>query len=289
MVVLASLGLSFILIHSTLLKMAGISSLEQVIFRILLSLPLLLLIFRKEVLVSWLDLNSFLPIGLVFSAFLLSALSAIIAGVPIAVVVALIYTQPIFTAVISQILGKETLTRGKLLMIGIGSVGAFLVTGLRVSDVLGLRIGGGIILALGCGFLYALYLLLKRKMRERGYTPSQITFNTFLCAIPATLLLGLGIRQFTTDVGFVGFVMPNPYQWLWLFSFAIFSTTLPYTALNFVNPHEIAPVTEGLILLLDPVLHTMWAALIFWQFISPSQYVGIFLVILAAGMNLKLK
>jgi threonine/homoserine efflux transporter RhtA len=69
--------------------------------------------------------------------------------------------------------------------------------------------------------------------------------------------------------------------------FALFSTILPYGSLNYVKPKEIAPTSEGLLLLLDPILHSLWAALIFAQFVSPVQYLGAALIIIAAAVNLK--
>lgn len=289
-VLLAALGMSFILIHSTFLKNFGVSSLEQVLFRMSISLPLLFLIFRGEKLFSIKksDVLFFLSIGLVFSVFLFSALSSLVFGATIAVAVALICTQPIFTALISIIIGKEKIRMAKVLLIFIGTVGAFIATGLTLSDIVNLNINLGIAFALSSGLFYALYLSLKRVAKKRKYSSGQITFNTFLFAIPWVAFIGVLLRNFSDNPLFVGLVVPNLYQWLLLFSFAIFSTILPYASLNFVNPKEIDPTTEGLLLLLDPVLHNLWAVVFFQQLVSPLQYMGVFLVLLVAAVNLKI-
>ncbi|MEM2419645.1 MAG: hypothetical protein QXL38_01505 [Candidatus Bathyarchaeia archaeon] len=55
--------------------------------------------------------------------------------------------------------------------------------------------------------------------------------------------------------------------------FAFFCTVMPYGLLNYVKLNEISPTTEGTILLLDPVLHSLWAVLILRQRFSPIRYV----------------
>jgi drug/metabolite transporter (DMT)-like permease len=77
-------------------------------------------------------------------------------------------------------------------------------------------------------------------------------------------------------------------QFLLLFSFALFSTVLPYGLLNYVKADEILPTTEGLLLLGDPLLHALWAMLFFGQYISAIQYVGAILILASAALNLRL-
>ena len=101
LLIIASVGFSFILIFSTALKNSGVSSLQQVFFRMSFSLPLIFLLIIGKAKLRLKDVAHFMLRGLVFSAFLLSALSSIVFGCPVPVTVALIYTQPFFTAIIS--------------------------------------------------------------------------------------------------------------------------------------------------------------------------------------------
>jgi len=73
-------------------------------------------------------------------------------------------------------------------------LGAFLASGITTLSELSLNMG--ILPALLGGFLYAVYLYLKRT-QKKDYTPLQALFNTFLFATPITLLLGLTITAFT--------------------------------------------------------------------------------------------
>lgn len=287
LLVLASFGFSFILIFSTLLKNAGVSSLQQVLLRVTLTLPLILLLNKGKIKLEKKDLPYFALIGFVFSVFLFSALSSIVFGCPIAVSIALIYTQPFFTAILAAISKKEKVTLEKLTMIAVGMLGALLASGMLTEQYANLRITG-ILFALFAGFLYATYLFLKR-IRKISYTPLQGLFNTFMFAAPFALILGLTLPFFTTSIGLVGFSMLNPYQLLLLILFAFFSTMLPYGLLNYVKASEVSPTTEGTILLLDPFLHNVWAVLILQQYVSIIRYLGVGLTLLSAATMLRTK
>jgi drug/metabolite transporter (DMT)-like permease len=287
LLVLASFGFSFILIFSTLLKNAGVSSLQQVLLRVTLTLPLILLLNKGKIKLEKKDLPYFALIGFVFSVFLFSALSSIVFGCPIAVSIALIYTQPFFTAILAAISKKEKVTLEKLTMIAVGMLGALLASGMLTEQYANLRITG-ILFALFAGFLYATYLFLKR-IRKISYTPLQGLFNTFMFAAPFALILGLTLPFFTTSIGLVGFSMLNPYQLLLLILFAFFSTMLPYGLLNYVKASEVSPTTEGTILLLDPFLHNVWAVLILQQYVSIIRYLGVGLTLLSAAAMLRTK
>jgi drug/metabolite transporter (DMT)-like permease len=86
----------------------------------------------------------------------------------------------------------------------------------------------------------------------------------------------------------VGVIGPDAAQLLLLFLFALLSTVLPYGLLNYVKVGEVSPTTEGMLLLGDPLLHTVWAMLFFGQYISAVQYVGAALILASAVISLKL-
>jgi len=285
---LATLGFSFILVFSTLLKDTGTSSFEQLFFRLGFGLLILLVIMlyrRKLHLVERKDVPFFLAIGFTYALFTLSGLSAIAFGTPIPVAVALVYTQPLFTAVISQLTGKEKVSGAKAAVILLGVVGVFLVSGLQTANP---QIHLGIVFPILAGLFYAVYLWLKRQAPLEEYTPYQVLSNTFMFALPFLLIVWLALGNFSENPLFVGMVAPNGQQLILLFFFALFSTVLPYGLLNYVKVEEVSPTTEGLLLLGDPLLHTLWAALFFAQFISEIQYVGAALILASAALNLKI-
>lgn len=290
-VMLAALGFSFILIFSTFLKDSGMSSLQQVLFRIGISLAMLsLILFSKKQLYfpKKEDLFFFSAFGLVFSLFLLTTLSSLVFGVPIAVAIALTFTQPIFTALISHFTKKERVTSSKLCVILVGIVGAFLVTGIELSEIVNLNVNLGVTFALSAGFFYAAYLWLKRYATGKKYTPFQTLFNTFLFAFFFTMVIGVILRNFISNPLFISIKIPSIFEWVLLFLFAAVCTVLPYAVLNYVKVEEISPTTEGLILLGDPLLHIVWAILFFQQFVSFPQYFGALLILFSAAIDLKI-
>lgn len=285
----ATVGLSFILIFSYFLKIMGMSSFEQLFFRLLLGVVILLaiMVITKHVrIVRKKHLAFFVAIGFTYALFALSGLSAIAFGTPIPVSVALVYTQPVFTAVISQATGKERVTLTKVLVILVGVLGAFLVSGISATSP---EIHLGLVFPVLAGFLYAVYLWLKRRAPRAEYTPYQTLFNTFMFAIPWLLVVWLFLRNFTQMPLFVGVTMPDTTQLVLLVFFAAFSTVVPYGLLNYVKAEEVPPTTEGLLLLGDPLLHTIWATLFLRQFISEIQYVGAALILISAALNLKVR
>lgn len=283
--ILVCVGFSFILVFSTLLKKAGVSSLQQVFFRIILALPLIFMIIKGELKLRREDFQFFFLTGFVFSCFLVSALSSIVFGCPVAVSVALIYTQPFFTAILATISGKEKMTLRKIIAMIMGVVGVFFVSGVVTEPLPSLNVGGLGFALLG-GFFYSVYLYVKR-LRKTVYTPLQGLFNTFLFAAPSTLLLGLILSFFTTNTSLIGLTLPDSYQLTLLILFASFSTALPYGLLNYVKPQEVSPTTEATILLLDPLLHNLWAVVILQQYISSIRYMGVGLIILSAALMLR--
>ena len=279
--------MSFILVHAQALKALGVSSFEQVLLRLAIALPIMLLVFRGAGLrdLRRRDIPLFLLLGLVFSFFLLSAISAVALGLPIPVAVALVYTQPIFTAAISVARRSEEPTLLGALAIALGVSGAFLATGLTLEELAALEFSPGLISGFLSGFLYASYLAAKREARERGYRPEQVTCLTFALSLLVLLLLYVPFSSAFPDPRLAALSMPGPLQSALLLSFAVVSTAMPYAFLNAVEPGEVSPLSEGLLLLLDPALHVLWAFLLFGQTVSGWQYLGVTLIIASSALS----
>jgi len=264
------------------------SSFEQLFFRLIFSIFILLSMTaykRRLSLAKWNAVPFFVAIGFTYAFFALSGLSAIAFGTPIAVSVALVYTQPIFTALISFATRKERVSIANAAVVLVGVMGAFLVSGLSAADP---QISLGIVFPIVAGFLYAVYLWLKRRAPISEYTPFQVLFNTFLFAIPVLVAAWVIFGNFSDEPLFTGFLAPDLQQMALLFLFALFSTVLPYGLLNYVKVKEVSPTTEGMLLLGDPLLHTLWATLFFRQYISVIQYIGGGLILVSAAINLRL-
>jgi len=275
-------------VFSHLLAISEVSSWEQVFFRLTISLLVLLVLLRGKLRLLRRDLGHFVSTGFVFSIFLLSGLSSVAFGCPIGVVSALFETQPFFTAVISHFTRREKLTLTKLFLVVVGMTGAFLTSGATLDEFIKLEMNPGVILSLSGGFLYAMYLFLKRKKTEE-YAPLQALFNVILFSVPCTVIVGLALRAFVKNPHITGFAPLTPEQIFLLATLAVCCTVIPYGFLNKVNPKEVSPTAEGIILLLEPVLTNVWGLVFFRQFVKLSQYFGIFLILSSTVATLNVK
>jgi len=264
------------------------SSFEQLFFRLTFSILILMLMTtyqRKLRFARRADILFFGAIGFTYAFFALSGLSALAFDVPIAVSVALIYTQPIFTAVISFATRKEKVTIASTAVVLLGVAGAFLVSGLSATNQ---QINWAIAFPVAAGLFYAIYLWLKRQAPTDEYSPLQVLLNTLLFAVPVLLTAWVILGNLSTERLLVGVVTPDLRQLTLLFFFALISTVLPYSLLNYVHVKEVSPTSEGLLLLGDPLLHTLWAMLFFGEHISTTQYAGAAVILASAALNLRL-
>jgi len=85
--------------------------------------------------------------------------------------------------IVNQKATPEKVSAKKFLFIIIGIVGAFIASGIDIQQISSTNINAGVYLAVFTGFLYAIYLFLKRTEKE-GYNPIQALFNTFIFAVP---------------------------------------------------------------------------------------------------------
>lgn len=283
---LASLGMSFVFVFSTFLKNSGMSSLEQVGLRIFTAFAFLLLflVFTKSIrLPAAAHVPFFLAIGIAWGLFLFSSLSAITLGAPIVVAGALVYTQPIYTALISFAADGERPSKKKIFLILAAVIGAFLASGFYLPKFGEIRMG--VLVAALTGLLYAIYLRLKRNPISKRYPPLSSLANTMIFAMPTILLMGAVLSVMAPNRMLVSLEMPDSYQVFMIVLFALFSTLLPYGALNSIKNEEIGATTEGLLLLLDSVFKVVWSVLLFGQFLTVLQYVGVGLMLVALSLN----
>ncbi len=104
--VIAAVLVGFITIFSAFARNYGVSMMEQSIFRLVL-VPIIVapifLIKSKWFTLTWKDIPLFVAYGFVLSSLNYSQFGSIALGVPVAIVIFLLYLQPAFTAIISHI------------------------------------------------------------------------------------------------------------------------------------------------------------------------------------------
>jgi len=137
--------------------------------------------------------------------------------VSLAVSAILLYTAPTFVVILSALLWKDKLTKGKCVALGLAFLGCTFVSGvwggsLNVTP-------RGFLLGLGAGFFYALYSIFGR-YALRYYSPFTVTFYTFLFA-------GVGALCVANPLHVVATISSPPMVFFAL-GMVVFSTVLPY-------------------------------------------------------------
>ncbi len=103
----------------------------------------------------------------------------------------LLYTSPVFVAVLSTFLFKEKFTWRTALAMALTFGGAFLASGFITGG--GKLTPMGLLTGIGAGFFFALYSIFTRYALMRGYVSSTITLYSFLfTAVGGAFLLDYG-------------------------------------------------------------------------------------------------
>jgi drug/metabolite transporter (DMT)-like permease len=212
---------------------------------------------------------AFAGIGAILLALLLTYIGSISLGTPAATAVLLLYSQPIFTVLLSRVLLGEQVTWVKSIALLLGISGVLVVLNpLR----LGLGVGVGQALAISSGLLYALYIIASKKVG--GFNPMTKTALSFSGALallfPAYWLIGLASPGIGVSAGVANI---NVTQVALLLGLVVIGTILPYVALNFGLEHMPAS-DSGLTLLVEPIVASALGSVFLGQGLGLNQLVG---------------
>ncbi len=189
--------------------------------------------------------------------------------------VTLVATQPVFAAVLAPIwLGERPGRRG-VAGIVLALAGVAIVSG---GDW---RLGGrallGDLLALAGALTGAVYLMIGRRVRERvAFLPYLLTVNAATTVCLALFALGSGARLTGYPVG----------TWLALAGLAAGPHLVGHGLLNW-SVRRLRSLAVTLAVLGEPVLSTVYAALIFEEIPPPWFYAGALLI--GSGLVLSLR
>ncbi len=135
----------------------------------------------------------------------------------LAVSAILLYTAPTFVVILSALLWKDAITKGRCAALALAFLGCTFVSGIwGGSFTLTPR---GFLLGLGAGFFYALYSIFAR-YALRHYSPFTVTLYTFLFAGCGALFVANPIDVITA--------LSTPSMVLFALGMVVCSTALPY-------------------------------------------------------------
>lgn len=276
-VLLAGILFGTIPVFTTPLSSSGVDAEVQVAWRLIVGAPVLilaaLLVERREFKkVRPKDLLAFVAIGGVLLGLFLTYIGSLSIGTPAATAVLLLYSQPIFSVVLSRILLHERITRARSAALFLGIAGVFLVV-----NPLGLERGSGpgLALALSSGFLYAVYIVASGEVAKTDRFQSvTITSLSFGGALLLLLPVGLLIQGFISHEAFsAGIVTLNTAQAGQLVGLVALGTVLPYLALN-RGLKNMRASDAGMTLLVEPVSVFALSYIFLGQVPAPNEYLG---------------
>lgn len=197
-----------------------------------------------------------------FQAIMLSTLAA---------AATLLYTAPIFVAVLSAVLFKEKMTPLKIASIFLAFAGCLMVTGLIGQSV---SLSAAAVLAgLGAGFGYALYSIFGRYAIKRGYSSFTITVYTFIAA-------AIGALPLANLKDIVSVFLNGGAVWAYSLLFSTVTTILPYMlytiGLRYTHNWKAAVIAS-----IEPVVAACLGIFVFREKTTLIEIIGMLTVIAA--------
>ncbi|WP_138420064.1 DMT family transporter [Aquibacillus sediminis] len=220
--------------------------------------------------ISFKDSHYFVGTGVISIALFNWCLFRAMEETSISIASVLLYTAPVFVAVIARFIFKEWFTSRKVVALVTTFIGCVLVIGVfpSMDETVSLY---GIILGLGAGFFYALYSIFG-KLALRKYDTLTVTVYTFIFAACAVTPFSGVWRAFPLFI--------NIKSWLFIIGLGFLSTTLAflfYTA----GLKQIESSQASIIATIEPVVACITSFLIFQERLIVWQYLGVVMVLAA--------
>jgi drug/metabolite transporter (DMT)-like permease len=204
----------------------------------------------------------FIVFGLIGAFQNVTQYAGIVLGVPVAIVVLLLYTQPIWTVIFGRFMLKELITRRKVIAVVIALAGIVLLLKPWSAGSVGSAVG--IMSALLGGAFLSLWIIWGRKsgIAKHHYLTIMATYSTF--AVLWLLLMWPAFSFFIHESSIIRFSAGFPaIYWVYLVIFALVSGVVP-ESFFFTGIQKIQASIAGIILLLEPVS----AAILAWIFFT---------------------
>jgi drug/metabolite transporter, DME family len=236
---------------------AGMGAVEVAFWRALLAAGLFgvhALVIRK-VRIDRRDLPSIAAFGVLGVAGLLASFSRAVEAGGAALAAILLYTAPVWVALLSALFLGERMTRRTLLALAVSTAG---VAGIALSGGGGVRLSAEALgWGLASGFAYALYYLFGKR-----YFARYATATLFLYALPVGALAMLPLTDFSHK---------TPTAWATLAFVAVVPTYLAYVFYS-AGLRRVEATRAATVATVEPVVAAVAAFLMWNERLSPSAY-----------------
>ena len=206
--------------------------------------------------------------GLIGGLLELLLFSGLALGVPVALTVLLLYTQPVWTVFIGRLLLGEKITIVKLVSVFLGLGGTAILLKSWETDQVGTMTG--IAAALAAGMLLSLWVILGKRsaVLEQHYITTTFGWSGFASLWLLILLPLFGVLVPDKSLAKLSLSLTQA-NWIHLAAFAVLGGAIPHL-LFYRSLESISASVAGIILLLEPVSATVIA----WLFLS--QRIGLY-------------
>ena len=258
----------------------GLSLYEILIFPLIFGFLLLpLIILKKECNLKKSMFSLFLFMGLFGAITRLSQFSAVVLGVPVAIVVLLLYTQPLWTVIFSRLILQEKITKNKVLAMMLVLTGV--VTLVNPFNLMNIGNLSGIIIALIGGISLSGWIVYSRKSAIKKYHHMTTTFGVVVFVLVFLIISYPIVYFFIQDSSITRLSLDLPMKmWFYLFAFMVISELIPYILL-LKGLKKVLASSAGIILLLEPVSASLLAAALLHQPITPNILLGGSLILIS--------
>ena len=249
----------------------------RVILATIILFVVLLIFDRESFKIDIKDIWLFVGCGLIGTLFLNICYNEAAFTVSLSLASLLLGLAPIFALFISAIIFKEKITSIKIVCLILALFGCLLVSGILENSGLSWSVHG-LIFGFASALFWALYGIFSKLATNKGYSTLTIIFYSFL-------LNSIVLTPFTDWNLFTNFLISNPQtNILVIFAHSIFTSILPYFLFSFALEY----IDNGLATMLcsgaEPTSATLWGALLFSEYPSILNLIGIIITIIALSL-----
>ena len=198
-------------------------------------------------------------------------------SIPLSLAATLLSIAPIFVLIFAYVVFREKITRRKFVCMILAIAGCMLMTGVLESNIANISIYG-IILGVGAGVFWAIYLMASKKSIEQGN-------HTFTILFYSIIIISIALIPFTDFSQISSFVSINPtFTILFLIIHSTFSFALPYifstVSLNYIDSGVSSILLSGA----EPFAALIFGLIIYAEVPTPLMFCGFLLTLIAMMM-----
>jgi len=222
--------------------------------------------------------------GISSGATILLQYGALILGVPVAIVVLLLYTQPLWTLLISRLFLKEKITKRGVFACILVFLGVVILV--NPFNVAGVKNYLGIVVALVGGLTLSGWIVLGSFVSKKNNHPISIKFTETTLAIIFILLLYPVLASIKhPELTNLSFIL-SAKIWIYLALYAIFAILINHI-FYYIGAKKILTVSAGVIMLLEPIVAAILSVIFLKQALTANLIIGGILILAANYLVIK--